>query len=251
MLGTRPTSRPIAERPRWARVLRVAVVLLVAASGLVLSRSSWFHVRRIEIAGADHLSRGQVLEIAGISRSANALWLDEGGAEDRLEAHAWVARADIQVILPVTVRISVVERTPVAVASDGLYEVLLATDGTSLGTGAAIEAAPRTSGGLPHIDLLPAGTVDGAAPDPASAARAIGAMTPALRDVVKNVSVKLDGTLVLTLRGGGTVLFGSTGQPGAKARAIERMLAWADAEGERIIRLSVIAPTAPAVIFAD
>lgn len=251
MLRDRSTSRPKAGRPRWTRVLRAAIVVAVAAAGLGVSRSSWFHVRRIEIAGAAHLSRSEVLQIAGISRSANALWLDEGRAEDRLEAHAWVARADIQVVFPVTVRITVTERTAVAVASDGLHDVLLAGDGTPLGTGTVIEAAPGTARGLPNIDLLPAGSVEGAAPDPLGAARALGAMTPALRDLVKNVSVQVDGTLVLSFRGGETVLFGGPGQPGAKARAIERLFAWAVAEGERIVRLSVVAPTAPAVILAD
>lgn len=251
MLRDRSTSRPKGARPAWTRVLRVAIVVAVLAAGLGVSRSSWFHVRRIEITGADHLSRAEVLRIAEISRSANALWLDEGGAEARLEAHAWVAQADIQVVFPVTVRITVIERTAVAVASDGLHEVFLAGDGTPLGTGATIEAAPRVSRGLPNIDLLPAGSVEGSPPDPVGAARALGAMTPALRDLVRNVSVRLDGTLVLSFRGGETVLFGGPGQPVAKARAIERMFAWAVAEGERILRLSVAAPTAPAVILAD
>ena len=37
----------------------------------------------------------------------------------------------------------------------------------------------------------------------------------------------------------------------AKARAISRMLAWADAQGERILRLTVTTPRAPAAILSD
>jgi hypothetical protein len=75
-------------------------------------------------------------------------------------------------------------------------------------------------------------------------------MSPELRDRVKSVAVQLDGTLVLTMRAGPRVWFGTPTQIVAKARAIERMLVWEQAEGERIQRLSVVAPGAPAATLA-
>jgi cell division protein FtsQ len=241
------------RRPRSGRSRRLVVAAIVATvvvAGFAASRSSWFHVRRIEVSGAGHLSRAEVLEIAGISRSSNALWLDEGNAERRLLSHAWVAEADVQVVLPVTVRVLVVERTPIAVASDGLRVVLLSGDGSSLAVGATAGPRPGTPHGLPRIELLVARSVDGTAPNPVGAARALGAMSPELRDRVKGVSVQLDGTLVLTLRAGPTVRFGTPTQVAAKARAIERMLQWEAVEGERILRLSVVAPGSPAATLA-
>lgn len=230
-------------------MLRTAISVAIILAGFGLSRSSWFHVRRIEVSGADHLSRTEILQIAGISRSSNALWLDEARAEGQLATHAWVASADVHVVFPVTVRIDLVERTPVAVATDGLHDVLIAGDGSSLGTGAA-GPPPGTPHGLPLIELLPAGSVEGEAPDPVGAARALGAMSAELLDRVKSVSVQLDGTLVLAIRGGPRIWFGSPTDAGAKARAIERMLGWAEAEGEQILRLSVVAPGAPAAILS-
>ncbi len=226
------------------------IVASIVVAGVSVSRSAWFHVRRLEVSGARHLSRAEVLEIAGISRSSNALWLDEGRAERRLVTNAWVADAEVQVVLPVTVRIAVVERTPVAVASDGLREVLLSGDGSSLGLG--VTAGPRsgTPRGLPLIELLAARSVEGAAPTPVGAAVALGAMSPELRDRVKTVSVQLDGTLVLSMRDGPRVWFGSPTQVVAKARAIERLLVWGEAAGERILRLSVVAPGSPAATLA-
>jgi cell division protein FtsQ len=235
---------------RSRRLLVAAVVATVVVAGFAASRSSWFHVRRIEVSGSGHLSRAEILEIAGISRSSNALWLDEGSAERRLRSHAWVAEADVQVVLPVTVRVAVVERTPIAVASDGLREVLLSGDGSSLAVGATDGPRAGSPRGLPLIELLAARSVDGAAPNPVGAARALGAMSPDLRDRVKSVSVQLDGTLVLTLRAGPTVWFGTPTQVAAKARAIERMLLWEETEGERILRLSVEAPASPGAILA-
>jgi len=247
----RAAGRTGAPRSGWHRVLLAILVAAIVAVGFGVSRSSWFHVRRIQIAGADHLTRADVLRIAGISSSSNALWLDEVLAEERLEANPWVARADVQRVFPVTVRITVSERTAVAVASDGVHTVLLAGDGTPLGTGATMLASRRLSKGLPDIELLPAGTVEGSAPSPVGAARALGAMAPALRDLVKDVSVLSNGSLVLSFRGGETVLFGGPEQLFAKARAIERMFAWASWAGERIVRLSVVAPTAPSALFAN
>lgn len=240
--------RPRTGHPR--RLVAAAIVASIAVGGFAVSRSSWFHVRRIEVSGAGHLSRAEVLEIAGISKTSNAVWLDEASAERRLLSHAWVAEADVEVVLPVTVRVAVVERTPIASASDGSREVLLSGDGSSLAVGGTAGPRPGAPHGLPLIELLAARSVDGTPPNPVAAARALGAMSPELRDDVKNVTVQLDGTLVLTMRAGPIVWFGGPTQIVAKARAIERMLLWAEAEGERILRLSVVAPGAPAAILA-
>ncbi len=60
--------------------------------------------------------RPQIVRIAGVSNATNALWLDEGVVERRLEAEPWIADADVRVTLPLTVEIAVHERSPVAVA---------------------------------------------------------------------------------------------------------------------------------------
>ena len=76
----------------------------------------------------------QIVRIAGVSNATNALWLDEGEAERRLEAEPWIADADVRVTFPLTVEIAVHERSPVAVAR-GAVTSLMAGDGTALGSG--------------------------------------------------------------------------------------------------------------------
>ena len=76
------TSRP-AEWLRSLRGRRRTALIAVGSIALVIggvasSRSSVFDVRRIEVSGADHLHRPQIVRIAGISNATNALWLDEG-----------------------------------------------------------------------------------------------------------------------------------------------------------------------------
>lgn len=221
-------------------IAAASIVLLVG--GLTASRSSAFDVRRLEVSGANHLHRARVLAIAGISRSTNVVWLDEGAAERRLDAEAWIADADVRATFPLTIEISITERSPVAVAR-GDVVALMAADGTALGSG----RAPR---GLPVIDLGSMGPVEGVRPSPVGAARALGAMTPALRAQVARVRVLLDGTLEIRLREGPTVRFGTPEDARRKARAIERMLSWARGEGASIRTLSVVSPSAPAASLA-
>ena len=206
--------------------------------GAAASHSSALHVRRVEVSGADHLHRPQVVRIAGISNATNALWLDEGAAERRLEAEPWVEDADVRVTFPLTVEIDVRERSPVAVVRGELTS-LMAADGTALGSG----AVPR---GLPVIELGAVGSVEGVRPSPVGAARVLGAMTPALRAQVARVRVLLDGTLELRLRDGPTVRFGTPEDARRKAVTIERMLSWARREGTPLRTLSVVSALAPA-----
>lgn len=223
-------------------LIAVGSVALVIG-GVTASRSSAFDVRGIEVSGNDHLHRPQVVRIAGITDATNALWLDEGQAERRLEAEPWIADADVRVTFPLNVEIAVRERTPVALAQ-GAVTSLMAADGTALGSG----NVPR---GLPVIELGGAGRAEGVRPSPVGAARVLGAMTPALRVQVARVRVLLDGTLELRLRDGPTISFGTPDDARRKAVTIRRMLVWARTQGTPLRTLSVVAPLAPAATFID
>jgi cell division protein FtsQ len=223
-------------------VIAAGSVALVIG-GVAASRSSVFDVRRIEVSGADHMHKPQIVRIAGVSNATDALWLDEGVAERRLEAEPWIEDADVGVTLPLTVEIAVHERSPVAVAR-GAATSLMAGDGTALGSG----TVPR---GLPVIELGGAGSVEGIRPSPVGAARVLGAMAPALRAQVARVRVLLDGTLELRLRGGPTIRFGTPEDAERKAVTIRRMLSWAGSKGTPLRTLSVVSALAPAATFVD
>ncbi|MEX0743849.1 MAG: FtsQ-type POTRA domain-containing protein, partial [Actinomycetota bacterium] len=125
----------LAERIRRpVAVWRPGVVGLVAVAAIVggffLSRSSFAHARGIEVSGTDHLSRSDIVGLAAVSKETNVLWFDDGSIERSLETHPWVAEAEVDVALPATIRIEIVERVPVAVVNDGLARTLVAADGT-------------------------------------------------------------------------------------------------------------------------
>ena len=226
---------------RRATLIGAASILLVVAA-VTAWRSSLLHARRVDVSGGHHLHRARLIAIAGISRSTNVLWFDEDAAEHRLDAEPWIADADVRATFPLTISISVTERSPVALARGDVVS-LMAGDGTSLGSG-------RAPHGLPVIELGGMGPVEGVRPNPVGAARALGAMTPALSAQVTRVRVLLDGTLELRLRDGLTVRFGTPEDARRKARTIERMLAWAANEGTPIRTLNVISASAPAAAFA-
>lgn len=233
-----------AERFTREGVLRWALVVLAAASigfgALAVSRSSVFHAQSVEVSGAEQLSRARVVELAAVSRSTNVLWLDDGAIEARLESHAWIARADASRVLPWTIRIGIVERSPVALAEDAGRRFLVAADGTVLGS-------PPAGTDLPRIVLPPVGTPEEARPSVSGPARALGAMEPSLRARVRWIAVAIDGTIELRLHGGLRVRYGLPTDVGAKAGTLARVLAWADAEGVGLARVSVVAPASPAV----
>jgi cell division protein FtsQ len=222
----------------------IAVIAAIVAGAFFGSRSSAFHARAIQVAGASHLSRGAVVAMAQVSLRTNVLWFDQDAAEDRLESDPWVRSADVGVSLPWTIQITIVERTPVAVALEGAREILVAGDGTPLG--------PATRpGSLPRIELPTAPVFEGLSTSPAPAARAIGSMDADLRSRIAHLSVGADGAISIRLHGGVAVRYGSASELGRKAETLRRILDWAEEEGAILQTVNVVAPDLPAVRLAS
>jgi cell division protein FtsQ len=242
---------------RPALALQPAVVVVATAAlvvgGVLLSRSSFAHMRGFEVSGTDHLSRSDVLGLADVTKATNVVWLDEAGIERRVEAHPWVADAEVDVALPATIRIDIVERVPIAVVSDGLGRTLVAADGTPLGPASRVRDLPRVDLPMtPWVDgrawpSVGTGVPHGARPSARGAAAALGAMRPELRADVVSVRVLLDGSMTMRLASGLHVRYGEAAAPAAKAQTLERILAWGRATGERIANVNVVSPRTPAV----
>jgi cell division protein FtsQ len=236
--------RRLLARP-WQRLAAAALVVALAAGGvLALSRSALFRARTVRVTGATVLHRPEVLATAGISSRTNVLWLDAGEAERRLEADPWVADARVVPSAPSSITIALTESVPVALVRGEAGSLLVAADGTVLGP----PPRPALARGLPEIRLPIAG---GSFPSHVVAARVIGAMAPDVREQVASLTVHFDRTLWATLRDGTRIELGPATDLAAKARAIERVLAWATAEGATLTFLSVVAPSAPAGTLAD
>ncbi|HEX9122556.1 MAG TPA: FtsQ-type POTRA domain-containing protein [Actinomycetota bacterium] len=217
-------------------------LLVVVALG-ILSRSNLFHVRRIQVSGASHLSRADVVHLSGLSVRTNVLWADTAAAARRLEDEPWVAQASVTRDLPFTIRIQITERTPVAVVQDRNRPLLIAGDGITLGV-----APART--GLPMIEVPPRPALSGPAPGLSGPAKVLGALAPGIRAQVRRVVLGIDGTVRLALAGGVSVDYGWPEQLVEKARTLAAVMSWARGQAATLRAVSLVAPHAPAASFA-
>jgi len=112
------------------RVFAGAFVLAglgVIAFGLHEAQSAMLHdarlvipsSRAIEISGNNHLTRAQLLSVFGGDVDRNLLTVPLSGRRAELEALPWVEHATVMRLLPNKVRVSIVERTPVAFVRQG------------------------------------------------------------------------------------------------------------------------------------
>lgn len=128
-------SRPPRRR---ARLRRLSILLAFSAllgagiwKALASGRTPELAVDRILVDGNERLSDGEILELVEIDETTNILTVGLDEVREKLLRSAWVRDVEVKRVLPATLTLQIVERTPVAVALlDELY--LLAEDGTIL-----------------------------------------------------------------------------------------------------------------------
>jgi len=106
---------------RLFSVLRTIVVVLLVAIGLTLlyrrmQSDARFAVRHLEIAGAQHTSRADLDRLTRSYLGTNLFHLDIAGLRRDVSSLPWVSSVQIEKTLPDTLRLVIVERTPVALA---------------------------------------------------------------------------------------------------------------------------------------
>jgi cell division protein FtsQ len=198
LAGSRPMRMLRRWIDRWSPFIRrswvphgfgtAAVVSLVLASGIfgavrgghmqilvtelrdtrdALANAVGFRITSVALAGERHLTREDILRIAGVTGRTSLLFLDANEARDRLKADPWIADATVLKLYPGRLHIAVTERDAFALwQRDGKVEVI-AEDGTVVGayTGAPFTnlplvvgagAATRAKDFLALLDLYPA-----------------------------------------------------------------------------------------------
>jgi cell division protein FtsQ len=93
----------------------VAVTFLWVA-GHYVTTGPYFRLRDAEIHGLHRLTNGEVLETAGLGlKTTSTLGLDSEEVRKTLQAHPWIAEAEVQLWLPDRLVIRITERVPEAV----------------------------------------------------------------------------------------------------------------------------------------
>src|SRR5207253_2037115 len=99
----------------WALGRALAMALLVCAAWVVYDSASSdrFQVRSVRVLGNVLLSRAEIEAVAAVT-GANVFWVDRGQVAARLRALPLVQSAQVNVVLPDAVEVTVVERQPAA-----------------------------------------------------------------------------------------------------------------------------------------
>ncbi|WP_367141302.1 cell division protein FtsQ/DivIB [Mycobacterium sp.] len=206
--------------PRGAvRGLKVALVTLVlsvvvVALALILYFTPVMSARSIVVAGTGAVTRGEVLDAAGVALGTPLLQIDTSRVADRVAAIRRVASARVQRQYPSALRITIVERVPVAVKDfpDGPH--LYDRDGVDFAT-----APPPAT--LPYLDVADPGPTD---PATRAALAVLSALRPEVGAQVGRIAAPSVASITLTLTDGRTVIWGTADRTEEKAEKLAALL---------------------------
>ncbi|WP_435769381.1 cell division protein FtsQ/DivIB [Nocardioides sp. SYSU DS0651] len=214
--------KAFARRQRARRWLTwryvVALVLAVSLVGLAcyaLYFSSWLRTEGVEVVGNDQLTDRRVLAVAEVETGGPLATVDLERIEKRLErVEPTVKSADVSRKWPHHVRIEIVERTPVAVLDRGDTLKKLDSAGVPFGS---LRRAPDD---LPRVKVGPEADDDALQ----EGAKVVAALDPEVAALVGHVEVRTVDQILLHLRDGREVRWGSAEQSGDKARVLLALL---------------------------
>lgn len=211
-------------RRRLVVVTGVLSVAAVVASGWGATRSPLLDVDRVLVDGAAHAGAPAVVAAAALGPRSAMVDVDEEAVARRVSELPWVLRARARREWPATVRISVVERTAVAVTRDdgGGWAVVDVS-------GRVLEREPGPPEGLTALEGAPPAGQPGTRLDPAAAGGLLvaGALGANLAPRVEAVALVAEG-VELRLRPGGVVRMGPPEGLEEKLRAVRTVLANVD-----------------------
>jgi cell division protein FtsQ len=91
-----------------------------------------FRIAAVAIAGHKHLSRDEILAIAGVNGRTSLLFLDAAETRAKLKSNPWVGDATVQKLFPDRLAVTVTERAAFALWQTGGQISVIADDGTVL-----------------------------------------------------------------------------------------------------------------------
>jgi len=96
------------------------------------ANAAGFRITAVALAGNHHVSREEVLAIAGVTGTASLLFLDVDQARDRLKENPWISDASVLKLYPGQLQIAVKERAAFALWQKQGRVSVIAEDGTVL-----------------------------------------------------------------------------------------------------------------------
>jgi cell division protein FtsQ len=221
------TPAPVTRSKRgwhdpWRTAFFVlAVVALVVGVGWALLGSSLFVVRTIQVSGPGSVSRAAVLKAARIKIGTPLVRVDTAAVAHRVDQITQVQSARVRRSWPDSVLISTVPRTPTFLVRAGAGRDYDIADSY----GVILGSASSRPAGLVLLQSI-TGPVTGLRRNPAVLAigTVVRALPAWLRQRVTAARAVRPSRVVLILRGGVTVAWGSPGWTAAKAEEVSVLL---------------------------
>lgn len=185
---------------RRFRLWAVPAVALVITFAALAWFSPLLSVREVRIVGAGAIPEEDIRELLQIPDQGSILRIDTAGMAQRVASIPKVRSAQVQRVLPATVRVRIEPRTPVLYYDTAEGAHLLDADGIEY----AIEPAPI---GVPQLVTEKPGSTDVLTRAAIAVARVL---PPELKVQVDSVRAETVSDISLTLRDGRTVLWGSS-----------------------------------------
>jgi cell division protein FtsQ len=209
----KPVGRGVV---RGLKMLLATVLLAVVGVGLalVLYFTPAMSARNIVVTGIGAVTREEVLDAAQVRVGTPLLQINTNQVADRVAAIRRVASARVQRQYPSALRITIVERVPVAVKDfpDGPH--LFDRDGVDFATGPPPPA-------LPYIDVANPGPND---PATKAALQVLLALRPEVAGQVGRIAAPSVASITLTLGDGRVVIWGTTDRTDEKAEKLAALL---------------------------
>jgi len=209
----KPAARGVV---RGLKMLLASVVVAIVGVGLglILYFTPAMSARNIVVTGIGSVSREEVLDAARVRPGTPLLQINTNQVADRVAAIRRVASARVQRQYPSALRITIVERVPVAVKdfSDGPH--LFDRDGVDFAT-----APPPPA--LPYIEVTNPGPSD---PATKAALQVLTALRPEVAGQVGRVAAPSVASITLTLNDGRVVIWGTTDRTEEKAEKLAALL---------------------------
>jgi cell division protein FtsQ len=196
--------------------LLLAVLLTVIAVGLgaILYFTPLMSVRQTVVTGTGVVTQEDVLRELNITKGTRLLQIDTAAAADRVASIRRVASARVQCEYPSTLRVTIVERVPVAAWAGGDGTHLIDRDGVDF----ANEPPPP---GIPVLDVVAPGPQD---PTTKAALQVLTSLAPDLARQVAKIAAPSVSSITLTLDDGRTIVWGTTDRTAEKAEKLGALL---------------------------
>jgi len=130
-----PLPKKTADGLKWAG-LALLILAVLAAFGAMLyhyGKHSWrFRIDssdQIEVSGAQHVTRAQIMEVMGGDIGRNIFFVPLDERQQQIDQIPWVESASVMRFVPNRLRIVIHERTPVAFARVGSHIALIDAGG--------------------------------------------------------------------------------------------------------------------------